>query len=146
MKPKKSNKAKIGDIPEKYDFFLNPYPNRVFYKCPKCDSKTKKKKLPLSIEIEIKKMFFNLNKTCRFCENCELLIVKKAEIEDILYVAFGIRITDKDYIIVGTFDEDYYVEGVTDLNESGFFSHLFLFKNVWNFEPMPRYVWVKDKK
>ncbi len=70
------------DTEDKYYFFLNPYNNRVFNKCPKCGNPTKKKKLPISIEMEEKKMFLNINKTCCFCAKCELLIVKKQEIED----------------------------------------------------------------
>jgi len=37
---------------EKYNFFLNPYTDAAFTKCPKCDGKTKVKKFPLLIFIE----------------------------------------------------------------------------------------------
>ena len=131
---------------DKYYFFLNPYNNRVFNKCPKCENPTNKKKLPISIELEEKKMFLNINKTCRFCAKCELLIVKKQEIEDMLSLAFHKKISEKDYCIIGTIDEANYSEGAKDLKNSKFFEHLHLFKEKWNFEIMPKYVWVPNKK
>lgn len=142
----KMKQTEIGMIPEKYYFFLNPYPHRIFTKCPKCDNKTNQKKLPITIEIEKKKMFLNINKTCRFCERCELLIVKKQEIEDILLAAFGEKISEKEYYIIGTIDEAFYCEGISNIKDSKFLEHFCLFKEKWNFEEMPRYVWVADKK
>lgn len=133
-------KLKAGMMPEKYYFFLNPYPNHAFTRCPKCDGKTKQKKLPLTIELRKRKMFLNINKTCRFCENCELLIAKQQEMEQILADAFGENISKKDYFIMGTLDKEHYTECASTLGESRLFEHLFVFKDQWIFEKMPRYV------
>ena len=119
---------------DKYYFFLNPYDNRVFNKCPKCENKTKQKKLPITIQMESEKTFLNINKTCRFCENCELLIVKQQEIEGMLAIAFGKKINETDYCILGTLDENSFKEGIANPKSNNFLDTLRLFKEKWNFE------------
>lgn len=51
----------------KYYFFLNPYSDAAFTRCPKCEGKTKVKKIPLTIVMEKNKAILNLNKTCKYC-------------------------------------------------------------------------------
>ena len=46
-----------------------------------------------------------LNKTCRYCPNCDLLIAHQDEIEDILVRAFtklNPEIVGNDYLVIGT--------------------------------------------
>lgn len=140
-----TKKNKSGKLHEKYRFFLNPHPDWIFTSCPNCWKKTRQKKLPLTIHMEKKKPLVNLNETCRFCEHCDLLIAKKREIEAQLSTIFGEEITDRDYLIVGTIDKDSFREGVSTLKDLDFASHFYVFKDVWKFEIMPRYVWVKEK-
>lgn len=135
-----TKKKESKNLHEKYRFFLNPYPDKAFTNCPECGEKTRQKKLPLTIHMEKKKLFVNLNKTCRFCEPCELLIVKKQEIEALLSRAFGEKMTDKDYCIVGTLDKDCFKEGMSSPEDLDFINHFYVFKDVWKFEIMPRYV------
>ena len=98
---------------EKYYFFLNPYTDSSFTRCPKCDNNTKVKKLPLAIVLEKKKIMFMLNKTCKFCPYCELLIAKKSELHSIIMQFLGVnRITEKDFTIIGTQDKIVYREGL----------------------------------
>lgn len=40
------------DLPKGHRFFLNPYDDFAFTKCPKCDQKTAVRKFPLVIHIE----------------------------------------------------------------------------------------------
>src|SRR3989338_3578308 len=98
---------------EKYYFFLNPYTDSSFTRCPKCDNKTKIKKLPLAILLEKKKIIFILNKTCKFCAYCELIIAKKCELDSIVSKFLGLNnITKDDYFVMGTQDKAVYLEGL----------------------------------
>ena len=39
----------MGQQPPRYKFFLNPYSDVRFSKCPQCEAKTRQRKLPLVI-------------------------------------------------------------------------------------------------
>ena len=69
--------------PTKHYFFLNPYKDCAFTKCPKCDNKTKLRKFPLVIHVEPYQIFF-LNKNCKYCTDCDLIIVKQSKIETLM--------------------------------------------------------------
>lgn len=135
---------KVNEMKEKYYFFMNPYTDMAFCKCPKCGNATKIKKLPLTIAIEKKKIILNLNKTCRFCPYCELLIARKKEIEDILSEKFGKKITEKDYFIMGTTEKSDYIEGIV-MRDENFFDRIYLFKDVWNFKITGGWMMMKKK-
>ena len=132
---------------EKYYFFLNPYTDSSFTRCPKCDNKTKIKKLPLAILLEKKKIMFMLNKTCKFCPYCELIIAKKRELELIILQFLGVEhITEKDFTVMGTQDKAVYREGVgKGLIKKNPLEGVSIFKNVWDFEVQQAY-WGVDEK
>ena len=132
---------------KKYYFFLNPYTDSSFTRCPKCDNKTKVKKLPLAILLEKKKIIFMLNKTCKFCPYCELLIAKKRELELIIMQFLGVEhITDKDFTVMGTQEKAVYREGVCKwLIKENPLEGVAILKNVWHFEVQHAY-WGVDKK
>ena len=90
----------------RFYFFLNPYADMAFTRCPKCEAKTKVRKLPLAIHIEPQTLCV-LNKTCRFCPACELVIARQSELEPLLMSMFpGDRSTiqEGDYLVIGTLD------------------------------------------
>ena len=87
MKRKRSNQLKGSKLKKKHKFFLNPYSDCAFTKCPKCETKTKVRKFPLVIHIEPQQIFL-LNKQCKYCPNCDLIIVKKQEIESLMTASF----------------------------------------------------------
>lgn len=92
---------------KKYYFFLNPYKDYAFTKCPKCKVKTKLRKFALIIHIEPRQPFI-LNKACRFCTGCDLIIAKQAEIEDLIWVTFkdiGPGIVENKYFVFGTVEK-----------------------------------------
>lgn len=126
-------------ISDKYNFFLNPYVDAAFTKCPKCDNKTKIKKLPLTIVMEKSKSILNLNKTCKYCPFCELIIVKKHELEFIVGQYLGVdMVKEKDYFVLGTQDKIAYLAGLN----KGFIKEkplerVSFFKEVWHFEIKP---------
>jgi MinD superfamily P-loop ATPase len=91
----------------KYTFFLNGHPDFAFSNCPRCSTKTRVRKFALLIHID-PNQFFVLNKKCRFCTNCELIIAKKEEVESIMAWTFEKRspeIIGNDYLIMGTVDK-----------------------------------------
>ena len=132
---------------EKYQFFLNPYTEYAFTKCPKCDGKTKVKKFPLVIFIEKIKFVLNLNKTCKYCPYCELIIAKKEELKPIAE-AYDVKI--EDFFIYGTLPIEIYKQYENkQINPKGFDKMAIPFKDVWKFKVQPAGVYPasrNDKK
>ncbi len=78
----KKNQSKGIKNTKLHKFFLNPYTDCAFTKCPKCDSKTKVRKFPLVISIKPQQLLI-LNKQCKYCP-CDLIIAKKQELESLM--------------------------------------------------------------
>jgi hypothetical protein len=104
---KQKKVTQIGKQPPRYRFFLNPYQDVRFTKCPQCGGKTRQRKLPLFIHINPLQPLV-LNKTCRYCPYCDLLIAHKDDLEDLLTQIFTIhnpKIVGNDYLVIGTLDK-----------------------------------------
>jgi hypothetical protein len=136
----------------KYYFYLNPFDEHGLScsRCPKCEGKTKIKKIPLAIVMEKANAALNLNKTCRFCPYCELLIAKKSEIESFLQQFKEVYLIDtSDFYVVGTMDRKIFNKtngkGPMNTGESKEACDAITpFKNVWNFKITGG--WVKNEK
>jgi hypothetical protein len=136
-----------------YKFYLNPNEKYAFTKCPKCDQKTKVRKYCLMIHYQEGKkstpQLLSLNKTCKFCPFCELIITKKPEIESVLKRT--LHQLNKDfkpdaYFIFGTLDKKNWKR----IHEEGLSSTEVLklaqrFKDVWDFEIRPA-GWYSDEE
>lgn len=124
----------------RYRFFLNPYPDMAFIKCPKCEAKTKQRKVPLVIHIEPGTVFV-LNKTCRYCEKCDLLIARQAHIEAIMAAAFETRapeIVGNKYDVIGTMDRRDWREGAgVEIPAMELLDRVYVFEDVWHFDVDP---------
>ena len=97
---------RIAKQKPRYRFFLNPYSDVRFTRCPQCDGKTKQRKLPLFIYIDPMQPLV-LNKTCRYCPYCDLLIAHKDDLEYLLAQIFTIhnpQVVGNDYLVIGTLD------------------------------------------
>jgi len=97
---------RLGSQPPRYKFFLNPYSDARFTACPKCDAKSKQRKLPLAIHVDEGGMII-LNKTCRYCPGCDLLIAHRDQIENFLTAWFeqqAPEVLGNEYLVVGTLD------------------------------------------
>jgi len=118
-------------------FFLNPYDDCAFTKCPKCDSKTKLRKFPLVIHIEPQQMLF-LNKNCKYCLECDLIIVKKSEIEALLTAQFekvNPSSIGNEYLVFGTLDRrDWKKYQNTPASPNEVIEQVYVFKDVLKFE------------
>ena len=96
----------IGKQPPRYHLFLNLYQDTRFTTCPRCDIKTRLRTFSLVIHVNPASTAI-LDKTCRFCDTCGLLIVHKDELEKRLATTFmksDPETIGNDYLIVGTVD------------------------------------------
>jgi hypothetical protein len=97
----------LGKLPPLYRFALNPYEDVRFSTCPECGLRTLLRKVPLVIHVEpIHPMI--LNKRCRYCPDCDLMIAHQDELEHWLTVSFQDRVPEivgNDYFILGTVDK-----------------------------------------
>lgn len=131
------DQKQLGKLPPRYHFFLNPYKDIRFTRCPKCNGKTGQRKLPLLIWIDPHQPL-SLNYTCRYCSTCDLLIAHQDEIEANLVNAFN-RIDPgaigNEYLVVGTMEKGAWKQGQsTPVDLGSLPEHLHDFKAVWKFE------------
>jgi hypothetical protein len=96
---------------QRYLFYLNPFEEYKWTRCPNCNAKTKLRKYCLVIAFGEKSKsgttFLTLNKSCKFCPECELVIASKFEIESHLYqlcAESGRHYVADDFFIFGTMD------------------------------------------
>ena len=109
-----ARKSRFGDLPPRYHFILNPYPDQRLSRCPSCEQKSRQRKLPLLIHIDPLHLIA-LNYTCRYCPDCDLLIAHKHEIEHLLTEMFRQYAPDvigNDYLILGTVEKRAWREGL----------------------------------
>jgi hypothetical protein len=126
-----------GGSEEKHRFFLNPYEDTAFTKCPKCESKTKVRKFPLVIHIEPGSLLV-LNKRCRYCVACDLIITHRWEVESLMAAAFESRdpeIIGNEYVVVGTLPREVWrSRDSEDTQPPDTLDRTHIFKDVWEFE------------
>ncbi len=77
---------RLGKLPPKHTFFLNPYQDDRFTRCPECDRPMKNRKNPLLIGVGTSVvMIFNIKGN--FCPGCDLLIVHRDILDSYLITA-----------------------------------------------------------
>jgi hypothetical protein len=129
-------------------FFLNPYDDCAFTKCPKCRNKTKIRKFPLVIHIEPAQLFL-LNKKCKYCTECDLVIAKQSEVEALMAAAFEKRTPEllgNEYVVAGVMDRKDWKDGKNGVIDSAqTVDRVYIFKDLLSFEPsLPG--WYKERK
>ncbi len=133
--------TKIGKLPRRYSFILNPYPNERLSKCPKCHRPTHLRKFALLVHID-EWGPMALGKTCRYCTRCELIIAHQDELEAELAYSFGKiapRVIGNKYMVLGTVEKSIWQSGLTGSNiEIGeVLKHTADFKKVLDLEVEP---------
>ena len=101
---KARNEGRIGKLPPRYRFMLNPFPVARLSRCPKCDKLTYPRKFPLLVHVEGCLPYVQA-KTCKYCSRCELIMCQQNELEEQLAHAFRQRRPDligNDYLVLGT--------------------------------------------
>jgi hypothetical protein len=104
---RQTNRLRMGALPPRYSFVLNPHVRERFTKCPSCDTSTRIRKLPLVVHVEDPSgpRLVLLNKTCSLCVVCETLIVDRVELESVIIAAgFSATVSPPDYVVLGTID------------------------------------------
>jgi hypothetical protein len=100
-------RPRLGKRPARYRFALNPYQEARFSTCPECGRRTLLRKVPLAVHVDPHHPAV-LNKRCRYCPDCDILICHQDELERLLAQAFGERtpeIIGEDYLVLGTLDK-----------------------------------------
>ena len=124
----------------KYYFFLNPYKDCAFAKCPKCDKGTKIRKFPLVIHVDPHQIIL-LNKKCRYCVNCDLIIARKSEVESLMVTCLekvNPDVIGNDYLTMGVVDRKDWKEGNSGkLDSAQILDRAYFFKNMLKFELVP---------
>ncbi len=99
-------KPRIGKLPPRYLFALNPHANYRASRCPECDGLTYPRKFALLIHAE-PHYPLAMGFTCRYCPKCELIIAYQDELEAQLAALFQERdssVMGNDYFVLGTVD------------------------------------------
>ena len=97
-------KSHFGGRRPKHFFFLNPYRDVRFTRCPKCQRLTKLRKFALLIHVDGFGLI-SLGKTSRFCGLCEIIIIHQDELEpEIARVAPDVILNqmNSQYVVIGT--------------------------------------------
>jgi hypothetical protein len=127
-------------------FFLNPYTDARFTRCPQCDAQTKVRKKIFVVHIEPGQLA-NLNMSGRYCPDCDLMILHQDIVENMLAWAFSSHNPDvigNEYLIMGTLERKAWKTiQEQPYNHELVFDNLHVFKKVVKFEPQ-RYIWAPD--
>jgi hypothetical protein len=134
---------RLGRLTQQHAFFLNPYRDvRFSTSCPGCNGKTKQRKVPLAIHVDDWGAVI-LNKTCRFCPYCDLLIAHQDELEAVLAAQFQERapgVVGSDYVVFGTVERKAWRRGTKEaLSNDELIDSLHDFKRHCRFAPAPRW-------
>ena len=133
---------RLGKQPPRYRFFLNPYTDVRFTTCPECGNKTRVRKLPLVIHVDPRQMV-SLNKTCRYCPRCDLLIAHQNDLESFLAAFFDQYdpdIVGNKYLVLGTQDRADWLRGMrSSLSTEEALECLHDFRDYVHFTPGPRW-------
>ena len=136
----KKDKSQIKLKGARHYFFLNPYDDAAFTRCPKCEEKTKIRKYCLLIHIDPKHLF-SLNKSCRYCPECDLIIVKQADLEGLLAAIceqYTPDIIGNEYFVFGTMDRKDWKDAQTGkVSQQEAITRSYPFKDAWKFEIIP---------
>jgi hypothetical protein len=133
-----TDRSHLGKLPPRYTFFLNPYPDLRYTRCPSCDALTKVRKHPFFIHIDPVQPLV-LNMSGRFCPDCDLLILHQDQVEHLMASAmqeYDPSIIGNEYLIVGTLErKGWRATQKTPGDLQVVFDHLHDFKEVVIFEP-----------
>ena len=107
---------RLGKLPPRFKFFLNPYTDVRFTKCPNCEGRTRQRKLPLVIHVDPQSPL-SLNMTCRYCPSCDLLIAHQDVLESLMARIFDTlkpEVVGNEYLVLGTMERADWKRGLCD--------------------------------
>ena len=126
---------RIGALPPRYAFILNPYADSGFTRCARCQTRTNVRKLPLVIHVERFGVVL-LGKTCRLCLGCDTLVAHKAELDKLLRTV--VNAPDPEYVVLGTINRQVYRRGLSGrASLDDVKAHMADFKWYWKVDVTP---------
>lgn len=127
---------RAGKQEPRYNFFLNPYLDCRFTTCPICERSMRQRKLLLVVDLNEPKTPMALEKMCRYCPECDLLIAHENEMNESLSDLFdGKKITTDDYMVIGTLDRRFWKKDMnTPLSPEDIIDNRHDFEDVVDFE------------
>ena len=133
--------TRVGKLPPRYSFILNPHSETRLSKCPKCQKLTHLRKFALFIHID-KWGPMVLGKTCRYCSCCELIMVHQDELEAQLTHSFSQiapEVIGNEYMVLGTIAKKVWQEGLGGRGQelAKALQHVADFKKYYNLEYEP---------
>jgi hypothetical protein len=141
-------RLRMGTLPPRYSFALNPHVRDRFTKCPSCDASTRIRKLPLVVHVEHPggPRLVLLNKTCRLCLICETLIVDRVELESIIAAGLSATVNPPDYVVLGTIDRRTWRRGLRgDTELPDIREHMADFKKYLKVDVVPAH-WARSSR
>ena len=139
----------FGKLPPRYTYFLNPYTEYRFTRCPNCEQPTRQRKFALFIHVDPRHLIA-LGKTCRFCPKCEWLIVHQDELEAQLaqfFSQYDPSAIGNDYFVIGTVERIAWREGLHDPKAiEDMLPHVADFKHAMHVEVRPAGWYPADEK
>ena len=102
---------RLGALPPRYSFLLNPYPHERFTRCPRCKSTTRLRKIPLVVHVDSLGLVL-LRKSCRLCTVCEVLIAHETEVRRVIKGLGSQTGACAEYVILGTLGSDTWRDGM----------------------------------
>jgi hypothetical protein len=133
-------KPRLGKLPPRHLFALNPHSDYRATRCPKCNRPTTLRKFALMIHVDPHHLIA-LGKTCRYCSKDELIIAHQDELEALLAQLFEQRdpsVIGNHYLVIGTVERQAWREGLTtDKTMDEMFKHLADFKDYMKIEYEP---------
>jgi hypothetical protein len=100
MENRQRSVPRMGALPPRYSFFLNPHRDERFTRCPRCRATTRIRKIPLVIHVNSFGLAL-LRKTCRLCVACDMLIAHEFELNGEVQQVVTARV-DVQYLVLGT--------------------------------------------
>jgi hypothetical protein len=114
------SQERIGKLPPRHSFALNPHGEMRCTRCPQCEQPTRLRKFALLIGVEEFGLIV-LGKTCRFCPACDFLIVHQDELEALLAASFSTHKPDvigNKYYVIGTVERKTWRKGMRNQTAS----------------------------
>ena len=145
----KENQVYTKTQEDRHYLFLNPYLEHAFTRCPKCTKNTKIRKYCFVIHIE-PHHFIVLNKSCRYCLDCDLIIVKKDDLEGLLCATCEQNCPDiigNKYFLFGTMERGDWkrAQQTNSFDSKKLIEQTYPFKDLWHFD-VESAKWVQTSK
>ncbi|MCA1635127.1 MAG: hypothetical protein LC802_15905 [Acidobacteria bacterium] len=105
---------RIGQLPPRHSFALNPHKELRCTKCPRCERRTRLRKIALLVGVEEFGLMV-LGKTCRYCPACDFIIAHQDELEALLAAGFAAHepeVIGNDYYVIGTVERKIWRKGM----------------------------------